>query len=730
MIVMIATGKGENQEDSIILNEASVGRGKFFQLVYITLELQETGGQSGQIRIVPLDVESLPLEMRKQMHALGDDGIARLNTEVKEDDVLVSALQYDITNTSSTTYADLHSKIVGLLTRRRVAVETEVFNQYNLAFHQLWNSVHALLSTSQENVIGIRRFLETQPLTPMFEQYLRLRTPESKTREVRTPENVLREILERWPNSSVVIYIIKLLIESRDASLPIDVNVPLRELLRFRGVSEVPLLVQRANFLAWERRANIPRDEGDGIMNANNILNIVNQLLLDYNLDTPDTKQATDIVNNTIPVSPELAQLDRQIAERRSELKRVKGTPHFHHLRVGVGEYGTVDRVMVLGGKEPRLVKVSLRKERRLREGDKMSSEYAQKTTISLLRPDYRMPFILRTGQRVDAIFNPHSVISRMTMGKLLEVLRGKGDAMFGTRFDVNGFRKYDEQHLLQNLQAIGCNIQGPEEMVNPDTGELLTALIVTGPIAYQALKHQVDDKLQSRDGDGDYDPVTHRPVKGRDRGGGMSFAEMERNSVLAHGAASFVQDRLSGQASVTDIVLCVKCCQVAKTSLQQTYECINCNLNGAGVSQFATTKIPISWISSSKILGAAGVRTQIRFEAPIDPTGMLSTKASSNDVIKLDSQTLQARYVDITSEEGRWRTYLTVNGKRTALGAFATEKDAVDFLIRRFGGVDPNSRWDLYVTVNRERTHVGAFTNQSNQAILAELTKRQQPRG
>lgn len=68
----------------------------------------------------------------------------------------------------------------------------------------------------------------------------------------------------------------------------------------------------------------------------------------------------------------------------------------------------------------------------------------------------------------------------------------------------------------------------------------------------------------------GRVDPVTRQPVKGRKQGGGIRFGEMERDSLLAHGAAYLLHDRLhtSSDHHIADV--CSICGSILTTSLAQ----------------------------------------------------------------------------------------------------------------------------------------------------------------
>ena len=68
-----------------------------------------------------------------------------------------------------------------------------------------------------------------------------------------------------------------------------------------------------------------------------------------------------------------------------------------------------------------------------------------------------------------------------------------------------------------------------------------------------------VSDKFQVRS-TGPIDCVTRQPVKGRKKGGGVRFGEMERDSLLSHGATFLLQDRLFHGSDKSKCAICKDC--------------------------------------------------------------------------------------------------------------------------------------------------------------------------
>lgn len=99
-----------------------------------------------------------------------------------------------------------------------------------------------------------------------------------------------------------------------------------------------------------------------------------------------------------------------------------------------------------------------------------------------------------------------------------------------------------------------------------------------------------VSDKVQVRT-TGPVNPLTHQPVKGRKRGGGIRFGEMERDSIIAHGTAFILQDRLNN-CSDYDVSWICKTCGSILSILQVTSpedgesasKCLNCAKKANGL--------------------------------------------------------------------------------------------------------------------------------------------------
>ena len=172
------------------------------------------------------------------------------------------------------------------------------------------------------------------------------------------------------------------------------------------------------------------------------------------------------------------------------------------------------------------------------------------------------MPFT-ESGMQPDIIINPHAFPSRMTIGMLVESLAGKSGALHGVTQDSTPF-KFDEENTAadyfghQLLQA-GYNYHGNEPMYSGITGTELKADIYIGLVYYQRLRHMVNDKFQVR-ATGKISELTHQPIKGRKKGGGIRVGEMERDSMLAHGAAFLLQDRLLNCSDYTQSWICREC--------------------------------------------------------------------------------------------------------------------------------------------------------------------------
>jgi len=205
---------------------------------------------------------------------------------------------------------------------------------------------------------------------------------------------------------------------------------------------------------------------------------------------------------------------------------------------------GIVDKVVVSKNTDNlRSAKVRIRKNKIPTVGDKYASRPGQKGMCGLVLEQEEMPFT-KDGIVPDMIINPHALPSRMTINQLLECVLGKSAALGGFLGDATAFQNNDIHNYANLMEKYGYEEWGNEVLYSGITGEQLKTSIFIGPTYYQRLKIMVADKMHSR-GEGPLQSLTRQPAAGRSNNGGLRIGEMERDSILAHGASEFLRESM-----------------------------------------------------------------------------------------------------------------------------------------------------------------------------------------
>ncbi|XP_077521380.1 RNA polymerase III subunit RpIII128 [Amblyomma americanum] len=218
-----------------------------------------------------------------------------------------------------------------------------------------------------------------------------------------------------------------------------------------------------------------------------------------------------------------------------------------------------VEKVLITSNTEESfLMKLLLRQTRRPEIGDKFSSRHGQKGVVGLIAQQEDLPFNDQ-GICPDLIMNPHGFPSRMTVGKLIELLAGKAGVLNGKFHYGTAFGGSKVQDVGEELIRRGFNYQGKDCLTSGITGEPLSAYIYMGPIYYQKLKHMVMDKVHAR-ARGPRAVLTRQPTEGRSRDGGLRLGEMERDCLIGHGASMLLLERLMLSSDACEVDVCRTC--------------------------------------------------------------------------------------------------------------------------------------------------------------------------
>ena len=230
-------------------------------------------------------------------------------------------------------------------------------------------------------------------------------------------------------------------------------------------------------------------------------------------------------------------------------------------VRLRHGDSGIVDRVFLTETTDgTKLVKVVIRDPKIPEIGDKLASRHGQKGVIGLIVPQEDMPFT-EDGVVPDIIFNPHGIPSRMTMGQLLEMIAGKASAMSGQYICSPAFSPVPESEIRGLLESFGFRNDGKETMYEGMSGRRFDSQMFIGNCFYQKLDHLVSNKIHARSR-GPVTLLTKQPTEGRSKEGGLRLGEMEKDCLIAHGAALVLKERFDSDKTVVSI--CNECGLVA----------------------------------------------------------------------------------------------------------------------------------------------------------------------
>lgn len=177
--------------------------------------------------------------------------------------------------------------------------------------------------------------------------------------------------------------------------------------------------------------------------------------------------------------------------------------------------------------KNPKIVRVELRKDHEPTIGDKFFLAHGQKGTVGRIIPDHDLPFDERTGIIPDVFLNACSMF-RLTEGLLLEMIMDAARAMSPSLLAQCESVFLTQGQMERKLKAVrtifnrfALHPDGTSIMRQGTTGEMIMCPVFSGTVYLRVLKQMSADKLRSRDR-GPVNDITRQPTSGQKNSGGL----------------------------------------------------------------------------------------------------------------------------------------------------------------------------------------------------------------
>lgn len=216
------------------------------------------------------------------------------------------------------------------------------------------------------------------------------------------------------------------------------------------------------------------------------------------------------------------------------------------------------------------------------------SSRAGQKGVAGFLYDEADMP-ANKDGIRPDLIFNPLSLITRMTAGVIFEGMMAKLAAHTGTCPEATMFKKLDTDNIAAMLESHGFARNGTERLYNGMTGMYMDAEIFMAPMMYQTLQKYTIDTVYANS-ISPTDVLTRQPLHGKKIAGALKIGSME-TACMSVSSVNFLQKKAGPHSDGIEDYICTRCNSRAVV-VNEDAKLYSCNLCGdlASLVKFSTS--------------------------------------------------------------------------------------------------------------------------------------------